>query len=156
MPTASASVASGPLTCNLGIIRIQEGKLFATLDIRYPLMIAGERIRDVVAAHLPGINVEQKFFKMPHYVPASSELVQGLLDAYHKITGLEKKAVATGGGTYARNLEEGVAFGASFPDDPDVAHQADEHVNLDSLMQSMKIFAHAIINLAGQKEALHG
>ena len=100
--------------------------------------------------------MEELSCKGPHYVPASSELVQGLLDAYHKITGLEKKAVATGGGTYARNLKEGVAFGASFPDDPDVAHQADEHVNLDSLMQSMRIFAHAIINLAGQKEALHG
>ena len=147
--------ASGPLTCNLGILRIEGGRLFATLDIRYPLMIAGERIRDVVAAHLPGITVEQKFFKLPHYVPESSELVQGLLEAYHEVTGFEKKALSTGGGTYARMLQEGVAFGASFPDDPDLAHQADEHISVDSLMKSLKIFAYAIVRLAGAEGALH-
>ena len=143
--------ASGPLTCNLGIIRIEKGQLFATLDIRYPLMAAGERIRDIVAAHLPGIEVEQMFFKLPHYVPESSELVQSLLAAYHEVTGLEKKTLSTGGGTYARMLKEGVAFGASFPGDPDLAHQADERISIDSLMQSMKIFAYAIIKLAGQE-----
>ena len=147
--------ASGPLTCNLGIIRLQEGCLFATLDIRYPLMAAGDRIRDMLAAHLPGIEVEQKSFKLPHYVPASSELVRGLLDAYHEVTGLEKKTLSTGGGTYARMLEEGVAFGASFPGERDLAHQADERISVDSLMRSLKIFAYAIVKLAGAEGALH-
>jgi len=78
--------------------------------------------------------------------------VQGLLSAYHEVTGREKKAIAIGGGTYARSLEEGVAFGASFPEDPDVAHQADECVSLDSLMKSMEIFANAIIRLAGKED----
>ncbi len=152
---ASRDQASGPLTCNLGIIRLEKGRLFATLDIRYPLMVAGDRIRDVAAAHLPGIEVEQKFFKLPHYVPASSELVRGLLDAYHEVTGLEKKALSTGGGTYARMLEMGVAFGASFPGDPDMAHQADERISVDSLMKSLKIFAYAIVKLAGAEGGLH-
>ncbi len=143
--------ASGPLTCNLGIIRLKDDTLSATLDIRYPLLIAGERIRDIVAAHLDGFEVAQNFFKLPHYVPASSALVQGLLDAYHGVTGREKTTLSTGGGTYARMLEEGVAFGASFPEDPDVAHQADEHISIEKLMTSMKIFAHAIINLAGKE-----
>ncbi|NLM86621.1 MAG: M20 family metallopeptidase [Clostridiales bacterium] len=146
--------ASGPLTCNLGIIRITDGKLFATLDIRYPLMIAGEHIHGIVQSNLPGFTVEQKFFKLPHHVPASSELVQGLLKAYHEVTGREKKTLSTGGGTYARMLQEGVAFGASFPEDPDLAHQADERVSIKGLMESMKIFAHAIVNLAGEEGAL--
>ena len=92
--------------------------------------------------------------KLPHYVPASSELVRGLLDAYHEVTGLEKKALSTGGGTYARMLEMGVAFGASFPGDPDMAHQADERISVDSLMKSLKIFAYAIVKLAGAEGAL--
>ncbi len=145
----SQDKASGPLTCNMGILRIENGRLFATLDIRYPLLINGERLRDVIQAHLQGIDVKQVSFKQPHYVPESSDLVQGLLEAYHQVTGREKAALSTGGGTYARLLEEGVAFGASFPEDPDLAHQADERVSVSSLMQSMKIFAHAIIRLAG-------
>ena len=74
---------------------------------------------------------------------------QGLLEAYHQVTGREKKALSTGGGTYARLLQEGVAFGASFPEDPDLAHQADERVSVSGLMQSMRIFARAIVLLAG-------
>lgn len=143
---------SGELTCSMGIIRVENGQVSATLDIRTPLMVDVKRLAQVIQNHLEGVRVEELSAKGPHYVPESSELVQGLLSAYHEVTGREKKAVAIGGGTYARNLQEGVAFGATFPEDPDVAHQADEHVNLDSLTQSLKIFAGAIIRLAGRED----
>ncbi len=146
--------ASGPLTCNLGIIRLEKGKLFATLDIRAPLLCAGDRLHGIVQAHLPGIEVTQVSVKPPHYVPESSELVQSLLDAYTEVTGRERATLSTGGGTYARMLQQGVAFGASFPEDPDVAHQANEYIILTKLAQSMKIFAHAIVKLAGEEGAL--
>ncbi len=146
--------ASGPLTCNLGILRVKDGQIFATLDIRYPLLIAGDRLLEIVQAHLKGIQVRQVSFKKPHYVPESSELVQGLLEAYHLVTGREKKALSTGGGTYARLLDEGVAFGASFPEEPDLAHQADEYISVSSLTQSMRIFAHAIVRLAGKEASV--
>ncbi|NLO12667.1 MAG: M20 family metallopeptidase, partial [Clostridiales bacterium] len=143
---------SGELTCNLGIIRVEDGRVSCTLDIRTPLLVDGSRLRKIIQDHLEGVEVEELSLRTPHYVPLSSELVQGLLSAYHEVTGLEKRAIAIGGGTYARSLKEGVAFGATFPDDPDVAHQADEYVNLDSLMRSMEIFASAIIRLAGKED----
>lgn len=146
--------ASGPLTCNMGILRLEEGRLFATLDIRTPLLAAGERLHGIVQSHLPGIEVSQVSLKPPHYVPESSKLVQSLLDAYHEVTGRERATLSTGGGTYARMLQQGVAFGASFPEDPDVAHQANEYIIISKLMQSVKIFAYAIINLAGEEGAL--
>ena len=84
-------------------------------------------------------------------MPESSTLVQGLLQAYHEVTGLEKKALSTGGGTYARLLEQGVAFGVSFPGDPDLAHQADERISINGLVSSVKIFFRAIELLAGKE-----
>lgn len=42
-----------------------------------------------------------------------------------------------------------VAFGAAFPDEEDVAHQADEYISIESLTKSMKIIAYAIVKLAG-------
>ena len=36
----------------------------------------------------------------------------------------------TGGGTYARCLGEGVAFGSAFPEDEELAHQAGEYAAL--------------------------
>jgi len=139
---------SGHLTCNLGIIRVSDEGFFATLDIRYPIMTNTDQMLKNIRTALEGIEVTAGELKAPHYVPESSELVQSLLDAYHEETGLERFCIAIGGGTYARSLEEGVAFGASFPGAEDVAHQADEYIDLDELYKNIKIFASAIVKLA--------
>ena len=81
---------SGYLTCNLGIIRAGEGGVYATLDIRYPVMTNPDMIIKNVSASLPGMRVEAMEVKEPHHVPAGSELVQNLLDAYHEVTGYER------------------------------------------------------------------
>ena len=141
---------SGYLTCNLGIIRAGEGGVYATLDIRYPVMTNPDMIIKNVSASLPGMRVEAMEVKEPHHVPAGSELVQNLLDAYHEVTGYERKCLYTGGGTYARSLQEGVAFGASFPQDEDLAHQANEYADIEGLYKNIKIFALAIVKLSGK------
>lgn len=141
---------SGYLTCNLGIIRADEGSVYATLDIRYPVMTNPDMIIKNVSASLPGMRVDAMEVKEPHHVPAGSELVQNLLDAYHEVTGYERKCLYTGGGTYARSLQEGVAFGASFPQDEDLAHQANEYADIEGLYKNIKIFALAIVKLAGK------
>ena len=141
---------SGYLTCNLGIIRAGEGGVYATLDIRYPVMTNPDMIIKNVSASLPGMRVEAMEVKEPHHVPAGRELVQNLLDAYHEVTGYERKCLYTGGGTYARSLQEGVAFGASFPQDEDLAHQANEYADIEGLYKNIKIFALAIVKLAGK------
>ena len=141
---------SGYLTCNLGIIRADEGGVYATLDIRYPVMTNPDMIIKNVSASLPGMRVDAMEVKEPHHVPAGSELVQNLLDAYHEVTGYERKCLYTGGGTYARSLQEGAAFGASFPQDEDLAHQANEYADIEGLYKNIKIFALAIVKLAGK------
>lgn len=141
---------SGPLTCNLGVIRYDENDFYAELDFRFPLLANGERIAETaIAALAPEIIATVTAIKRPHHVPPNSALVTALLNAYHEETGRPRECISTGGGTYARSLEEGVAFGASFPEEEDVAHQANEYMSLESLMQSIRIFARAIIALAG-------
>lgn len=141
---------SGSLTCNMGIIRAGQNGVYATLDIRYPIMANPDMIVKNARAALKGFTVDVDAIKEPHYVPESSELVQRLLDAYCEVTGFERKCLYTGGGTYARALEEGVAFGAAFPTDEDLAHQANEYADLDNLYKNIKIFASAIVKLAGR------
>lgn len=141
---------SGSLTCNIGIIRADKSHVSATLDIRYPVMASPEMIVKNITDSFPVFQVEAGKPNTPHYVPESSELVQRLLDAYCEVTGKERKCLAIGGGTYARELEEGVAFGAAFPEDEEVAHQANEYIVLDDLLKNVKIFAYAIVKLAGK------
>ncbi|MCR5566072.1 MAG: dipeptidase PepV [Clostridiales bacterium] len=138
------------LTCNMGILRLENGAWYGTLDMRCPVTADQEKLRDSAVARLPGFSVETATMKPPHHVPAESELVTNLLAAYEEETGLKGKPMSTGGGTYAKVLKQGVAFGALFPDEEDLAHQADEYEEIDRLMLAMKIYANALIRLAGE------
>lgn len=88
----------------------------------------------------------------PHYVSAEDELVQTLEAVYRKYTGDNTTPLlSTGGGTYARVMKKGVAFGMLFPGEPDLAHQANEFVVVDNLVKAAAIYADAIVQLAGEK-----
>lgn len=141
---------SGPLTLNLGILRIEEGKGMALLDIRHPVLMSGEMIAKIIGLRVQaaGITVAIEGLKSPLHVPADSEIVSTLLSVYHEVTGKEAYTIAIGGGTYSRSMDNCVAFGCVFPGSPELAHQAGECFDLDELMANVRIFAHAIAKLA--------
>ena len=147
---ACSDEVSGPLTCNMGILHLKDGAWTGTLDMRCPVNADLPALRDAAKAHLPGFEVETLEMKPAHHVPADSELVTQLLAAYEEETGLPGETIATGGGTYAKVLSQGVAFGATFPDDEDLAHQANEYADVDRLVTAAKIYANALIRLAGE------
>ena len=140
---------SGALTNNMGILRLENGEWYGTLDFRCPVKADQEKLKAEAAAHLPGIQLTVTSQKPPHHVPADSELVTGLLAAYEEESGLPGECQFTGGGTYAKVLEQGVAFGALFPDEEELAHLANEYERIDSLMLAMKIYTNALVRLAG-------
>ncbi len=148
---ACADELSGALTCNLGILRYDGNELSALLDIRYPLCgdeerMLGQAAKRVAAA---GMSVCCASSHTPLHVPADSRIVKGLLKVYHEVTGLPAYTIAIGGGTYSRMMPNTVAFGVCFPGDMDVCHIADEYIDVDKMMLGVKIFAHAIAEIAG-------
>lgn len=142
---------SGTLTCSMGILRYNEQDgLYATLDIRYPILCNHEALaKSASEALMPSVKVVLESNTPPHHVSPSSTLVQKLLEAYTEVTGLPGECIAIGGGTYARVLEEGVAFGSCFPGDEELAHQAGEYIILDDLIRNLYIFVSAIAKLQG-------
>lgn len=141
---------SGPLTCNMGIIRYTEADgLYATLDIRYPILCAHKALTDSITAALtPHVAVEVDSQKDPHHVAPNSPLVTALMAAYAEVTGdTESRPMAIGGGTYAKVLEEGVAYGSLFPGEEELAHQANEYITLDSLIKNLYIFTKSLQKL---------
>ena len=141
---------SGALTNNMGILRLEGQEWFATLDFRCPVEADQEKLKEACMAHLPGIQVRVSTQKAPHHVPADSELVRSLLAAYEEESGLHGEPMSTGGGTYAKVLKQGVAFGAVFPGEEELAHLANEYESIDSLMLAMKIYANALLRLAAE------
>ena len=151
---ACADELSGPLTCNLGILRYDGNEISALLDIRYPLCASEETIAGQAVMRVsPALSVQRAGGHTPLHVPADSPVVQGLLKVYHEVTGLDAYTIAIGGGTYSRMMPNTVAFGVCFPGDMDVCHIADEYIDLKNLMLGVKIFAHAIVELAGKQNA---
>jgi len=146
---ACEDAVSGPLTCNMGILHLENGVWLGTLDLRCPISADLDALEEEVKNHLEGLEVETTEKKPPHHVPPESALVTSLLKAYEEETGWKGEAMSTGGGTYAKVLKQGVAFGAQFPDEEDLAHQANEFASVDRLMLAMKIYANALIRLAG-------
>ncbi len=146
---ACEDAVSGRLTNNLGILRLEDGAWYGTLDFRCPVEADQDALAEACRAHLPGIAVSVSVRKPPHHVPADSELVRSLLAAYEEESGLKGETMSTGGGTYAKVLKQGVAFGAVFPGEEELAHLANEYESIDSLMTAMKIYANAMIRLAG-------
>ena len=147
---AGADDVAGPLTCNLGIAALDDDSLTLTFNVRYPVTWDVETLR----AKLEPIVAETRFDiqeitdQRPLYVPVDDPLVQTLLAVYRAETGDEAPPRTIGGGTYARAMTHGVAFGPDFPGTPGVAHQADENWPVDQLLLATKIYAKAIARLA--------
>ncbi len=141
---------SGALTCNMGILHLKDGQITCTLDMRVPITADLDQLERNALAALPDFTAAHIEQKAPHHVPAESELVTALLGAYTEETGAPAEPQYTGGGTYAKVLKQGVAFGAAFPDDEDLAHQAGEYVFLSKMMLSTKIYANALLRLAAK------
>ena len=149
MGIAGCDAVSGPLTLNLGLLSAGEGALSVTFDCRYPVFFDDRTISSTVAKRLApaGFVLEPGHASHPHHVPESSELVQKLMAVYNGITGENAKPFAIGGGTYARHLKEGVAYGMLFPGDLELEHQANESIDLANFAKAARIYAYAIVAL---------
>jgi len=142
---------SGDLTVNAAIFSYQaEGVGKVGINIRYPVTYDMEKGKEniIEVAHQYGFEVDRFTNSKPHYVEENTTLIQTLKKVYEEQTGEEAKLIAIGGGTYARYLKTGVAFGPLFPGRPDVAHQKDEYMELDDLFKATAIYAQAIYELA--------
>ena len=142
---------SGALTCNLGLLRFDGKNISAQLDIRYPLSADEEKMcgQAAMAISGTGLSVRRNGGHTPHHVPKDHKVVKGLVKVYSDVTGTPGYAFAIGGGTYSRCMPNTVAFGFNVPGDTETCHMPDEYVDIEKLMLSVKIFAHAIAELAG-------
>ena len=146
---AGSDEVSGRLTINFGLLSAKDGTLDVTFDCRYPVFFDDRTISATVQKRLApaGFAMEPTHASAPHHVPESSELVQKLMAVYNGITGENAKPFAIGGGTYARHLQEGVAFGMLFPGEPELEHQANESISIESFLRAARIYAYAIVAL---------
>ncbi|ACA41681.1 Xaa-His dipeptidase [Lysinibacillus sphaericus C3-41] len=146
---------SGQTTLNPGIVSYDVSKggslvISMRYSVSYPF---DEKITEAQRLVVKrGFSLDIQDDSKPHYVSEDDPFIQTLAAIYRRQSGdTETPLLSTGGGTYARVLKKGVAFGMLFPGEQDVAHRADEFVVIENLVKAAAIYAEAIVELAGKK-----
>lgn len=142
---------SGDLTINVGKMSYEKSKggMFG-LNLRYPVTNDMGETKGKLERLIKKQNFVLANFSdsKPHHVDEKNELIQILKRVYEEQTGDQAELLAIGGGTYARSLTAGVAFGPLFPGREDIAHQKDEYMFIEDLLKATAIYAQAIYELA--------
>lgn len=142
---------TGDLTINVGTFvytRERGGKI--GLNLRYPVTAKMDELKKQFEQKTAQGGFELRNFSdsKPHHVDEKEFLIQTLKKVYEEQTGEKAELLSIGGGTYARSLKSGVAFGPLFPGRPDIAHQKDEYIIIEDLLKATAIYAQAIYELA--------
>ena len=142
-----------PLTVICGVIGIENGRLYQTIDSRYPTNMSGEKIAAILnerAAGCAAVTVERD--APPFYMALDKPEVQVCIRAYNEITGENAVPYTIGGGTYARDFPNAVSFGPEHPERPapDFAgpiHGVDEAACKEWFLEALKVYILALIEL---------
>jgi predicted dipeptidase len=144
-----ADEPSGMLKFNVGKISLADSEeLF--IDTRLPVTVSKEaivaRLRERAARY--GLRYREFDWLPPIYLPRDHFMIETLMKVYREVTGdLVSEPVSSGGATYARAIDNCVAFGALTVDEPLTEHQPNERVVLENLYKAMEVYAHAVYEL---------
>lgn len=140
----------GDVTTNIGIIKYdnKEAGRYG-VNLRYPQEFEFEEAVERFTNEIKdiGFSLELGKVQKPHYVDKDDPFVEKLVKAYRNQTGDMTEPYTIGGGTYARNLDKGVAFGAMFEDTEDLMHQKNEYMTKKQLINATSIYLEAIYAL---------
>ncbi len=146
---------SGKLTFNVSMIDVDRNTAKLTINVRYPVSCTGEQIYDGIMEVLDeyGYGIVKGREQLPISIDADSPLLTTLMKVYQSHTGdVESEPLVIGGGTYARSMENVVAFGARFPGEPKLGHMKNEKISVDNMVRLAKIYAEAVYELAKKED----
>lgn len=146
-----ADEESGALTVNLGCVEIGDDVCRCLIDIRYPVTADSGRILRKVRqrAAIDGLKTKLVNHEYPLSMEKDAKIVRILSEAYEHVMGEKPELYSTGGGTYARTLNNtGVAFGPTFPGDETHIHDADESIDIDNFWKHARICLEAVKGMA--------
>ena len=138
----------GDNSLNVGLFSLENGLLQMVVNFRHVETVTSEQMmKNIIEASKPFEVINYGFSPVLYY-PKDHPLIKTLLRVYQEETGDYKTPIiASGGGTYAKEADNVVAFGMEFPGHDPNMHGVNENTKKSYLYESMGIFAHAIIEL---------
>ena len=145
---AAHSEDMGDNSLNVGLFSLENSKLEMVVNFRHVETVTSEQMmKNIIEASKP-FEVINGGFSPVLYYPKDHPLIKTLLRVSQEETGDYKTPIiASGGGTYAKEADNVVAFGMEYPGHDPKMHGVNENTKKSYLFESMGIFAHAIIEL---------
>ena len=135
---------TGKLTFSPDVLSTDDTHVYYVTDIRYPATVSRETIEKSLAKIG---NFEVLSYQAPLYNDKNGKLVTTLSKVWEKYSGKKEEPIAIGGGTYARALKCGVAFGPAIGEEADSIHQPNEYVTLSTLDVMFDVYKNALYEL---------
>ncbi len=136
---------TGTLTFSPDVIEGGKGFIRVCCDIRYPATVSREKV--LSAIRKSGVKFAITHEQSPLYNDKECFLIKTLCGVYNEVTGKDIKPLAIGGGTYARALKCGAAFGPEEEGEENTIHQADEYITFEKIERCFKIYTLALERL---------
>ena len=138
----------GSTSLNVGLFNYHDNTLFVGVNYRFVDGMDEESIKQNIINCLGKDNVDFEETAKLLYFKKDSPLIKTLTHSYKKISKDKKaKPLAIGGGTYAKEAKNCVAFGMQFSDFDTHMHEANECIRKNDFYLSMEIYLDAILAL---------
>lgn len=144
---------TGKLTMSANVASFKNGVLSIKTDIRFPATHQKEEIFEKLDAFGATYSVDN--YQPPLYNDPNGKLITTLMSVYNKAAGANEQPIAIGGGTYARALKCGCAFGPELDGEEATIHQANEYVTFDKIRLMSDIYYDAIKAVCSEKGETH-
>lgn len=147
MDLFSSHEEMGETTVNSGIIKYDMTKgAVVGVNYRYPFGVDFDKNIEALTKTITAeqFSIKDASGQPPHYVNADDPLIKVLVESYRNHVEDDRAPFTIGGGTYARTLDKGVAFGAMFKDTLDTMHQKNERMKIDELILVTTIYLEAL------------
>lgn len=138
---------TGYLTMSPDILRAENGKLKIKVDFRYPATLPPEFITRA-ADKIGKYDKSEAKHQLPLFNDKNSFLIKTLLNIYNEESGETAVPVAIGGGTYARALPLGAAFGPEMKGEDSRIHQPNEFISENCIKFLCRVYKRAIKELS--------
>lgn len=144
----SKTKAMGETVYNVGIVEYKNKKLTLTINYRCPEKPNHQVFNKNIIKTLHAKLISENYVE-PLLFDLKDPLIKNLVDAYVKETGDKKtKPIVLGGGTYAKEVKNTVAFGIEPANKEYNMHADSEFIPIKAIKDAMSIYAHAIYNLS--------
>lgn len=142
------SEAMGHNSLNIGLLNYEDKQFSMVVNFRHVDGVTPEELIEKFKKNTPDFEIVVEAISPLLFYPLDSVLVSTLLSAYQEETGDKiSKPLTTGGGTYAKEADNIIAFGMEMPGWDSCMHSPGEKVQKEVLFQSIAIYARAIVEL---------